>query len=245
MADDLQANLQSYVLQLQQVEAALTIDPDNEELQKLKIDLEEVLTLTKDLIKQQLLEARKNSLPGGSADAATLALLNDEDILNPIPRHDLKPGDKCMAMCSDDGEYYEAVIEDMSEDQEQVTVKLVHNGLTEVTAPAFIRPITKPTVKKKTEPDQRHRKQTQSQREYQKKKKLKKQMRYKQLEEERETEKNKWLAFTSKKKGGLLTKKSIFASPDSVTGRVGIGTCGVSGLPMTEFSHAEKRKKGV
>lgn len=53
--------------------------------------------------------------------------------------------------------YYEAVIEDMSEDQEQVTVKLVHNGLTEVTAPAFIRPITKPTVKKKTEPDQRHR----------------------------------------------------------------------------------------
>lgn len=46
------------------------------------------------------------------------------------------------------------------------------------------------------------------------------------------------------KKGGLLVKKSIFASPDSVTGRVGIGTCGVSGLPMTEYSQAEKRKKG-
>lgn len=42
----------------QQVEAALTTNPDNEELLKLKSDLEEVLTLTKDLIKAQLLEQK-------------------------------------------------------------------------------------------------------------------------------------------------------------------------------------------
>lgn len=40
-----------------------------------------------------------------------------------------------------------------------------------------------------------------------------------------------------------MVKKSIFASPDNVNGRVGIGTCGVAGKGMTEFQHAEKHKK--
>ncbi|CAG2122213.1 unnamed protein product, partial [Medioppia subpectinata] len=34
-----------------------------------------------------------------------------------------------------------------------------------------------------------------------------------------------------------------FASPESVSGRVGVGTCGVGGKPMTEFTHQEKWKK--
>lgn len=44
-----------------QVEAALTTSPDNEELLKLKNDLEEVIQLTCDLIKAQLLDDRSNS----------------------------------------------------------------------------------------------------------------------------------------------------------------------------------------
>ncbi|KAK9704381.1 hypothetical protein QE152_g28340 [Popillia japonica] len=67
--------------------------------------------------------------------------------------------------------------------------------------------------------------------EYLKKKKAKKQQRFKELEEERETEKQKWLAFTTK--------------ANTVNGRVGIGTCGISGKPMTEFTSAEKWRKGV
>jgi len=46
------------------------------------------------------------------------------------------------------------------------------------------------------------------------------------------------------KKGLLNKKKSIFASPESVQGRVGIGTCGVSGKGMTEYSAADKWRKG-
>jgi len=42
-----------------------------------------------------------------------------------------------------------------------------------------------------------------------------------------------------------VTKKSIFATPDAANGRVGIGTCGIGGRPMTDFSHAEKRKRGM
>lgn len=77
-----------------------------------------------------------------------------------------------------------------------------------------------------------------------KKKKAKKQQRFKVLEEEREQDKNKWLNFTSKntKKTGQI--KSIFASPDNVNGRVGIGTCGVSGKEMTKYSYGEKYRKG-
>ena len=42
-----------------------------------------------------------------------------------------------------------------------------------------------------------------------------------------------------------VTKKSIFATPDAVNGRVGIGTCGIGGKPMTEFTQAEKWRKGT
>ena len=80
-----------------------------------------------------------------------------------------------------------------------------------------------------------------------KKRKQKKQQRFKELEEERETDKNKWINFTTKhvKKTGGVKNKSIFASPETVNGRVGIGTCGVSGKPMTEFTVGEKYRKGV
>lgn len=111
------------------------------------------------------------------------------------------------------------------------------------------------------------------QREYLKKKKQRKLQRFKELEEERELEKNKWLAFTNKvstsfiymevficsvfkaclcynyfssqssKKG--VIKKSIFATPENVNGRVGIGTCGVSGREMTKFSNGEKWRRGA
>lgn len=93
------------------------------------------------------------------------------------------------------------------------------------------------------------------------------------MDTEREKEKKKWLNFSVSKNGkkerkeliwfklninlifvtfyilqtkkGLLNKKkSIFASPETVDGRVGIGTCGVSGKGMTEFSQGEKWRKG-
>jgi len=83
-------------------------------------------------------------------------------------------------------------------------------------------------------------------REYKRKKNQKKAQRRKELEEEREGEKNKWLDFNAKvfsKTSKGKVKKSIFASPEAVGGRVGVGTCGQSGQPMTKFSGMEKWKK--
>lgn len=92
--------------------------------------------------------------------------------------------------------------------------------------------------------DRRHRPNN---KEYLKKKKQRKQQRFKELEEEREVDKNKWLNFTTKgaKKTGQVKIKSIFASPENVNGRVGIGTCGVSGKEMTKYSVGEKYRKGT
>nr|BAN20930.1 survival motor neuron protein [Riptortus pedestris] len=234
--EELESNLQNYKLQLQQVEAALTTSPDNEELLKLKNDLEEVIQLTCDLIKAQLLDEKSN------ADGD---LLEKEysDLTKPDPpisttKKDWRPGDVCLALWVQDGQYYEARIESI--ENEEVSVIFTHNKSAEVTTLEFIKeiPRSEMSIKPKKHPISKVR-------EYQKKKKMKKLQRYKQLEEERETEKNKWLAFSSKTTKKGVIKKSIFASPDNVNGRVGIGTCGVSGKGMTEFAAAEKWRKGA
>jgi hypothetical protein len=49
MAEDFAAQLDGYRLQLQQVEAAMLAEPDNNELTKLEKDLQEVIALTREL----------------------------------------------------------------------------------------------------------------------------------------------------------------------------------------------------
>lgn len=101
---------------------------------------------------------------------------------------------------------------------------------------------------RKGEPNKVKRQLLQQQRDNLKKKQLKKQQRLKGLEEEREKEKHKWQQFNYKANNKHLkgaVKKSIFASPESVSGRVGVGTCGLGGKPMTEFTQADKYKRGI
>lgn len=74
MSEDLHLQLVNNKLQLKQVEAALELDKNNEDLVKLKTDLEEVVRLTEDLIGK----------PISSNDS------------------DWNVGDMCMALCSRD-----------------------------------------------------------------------------------------------------------------------------------------------
>lgn len=246
MADE----LQNYKLQLQQVEAALLSDPDNKELQKLKVDLEEVIELTLDL-KQKAEEAAnqpeytefKNN---GEEDEVTRSLLAVEQFVAKNKNKKIwRVGDICMAKWSDNNQYYEARIDLINPDgQVNVTFEAYKNrGISTL---AELKEFT--GQKRVLTEAEKLKRAKMNNKEYLKKKKQKKQQRFKELEEERETEKQKWLAFTNKatrtKKVGIKSK-SIFASPDSVNGRVGIGTCGISGKPMTEFTSAEKWRKGV
>lgn len=69
-------------------------------------------------------------------------------------------------------------------------------------------------------------------------------MKHSQLQHDIDTEQkavaNKWKNFsttgTSKAKAfGAFTKKSIFATPDDPSGKVGVGTCNVGGKAMTDY----------
>ncbi|XP_033157577.1 survival of motor neuron-related-splicing factor 30 isoform X1 [Drosophila mauritiana] len=243
MADD----LHNYKLQLQQVEAALQTDPENEELLKLRSDLDEVITLTRDLIQTQLEEQHKSSYvePSSTKRASSnyfeeieAALLEAEKLVSAAKIW--KKGDKCQAKWKEDRQYYDATIEDISSTGEvNVIFDAYQNRST-----THVNELRERTVRNEVFPsNKRHRP---NQKEYLKKRKQKKQQRFKDLEEERESDKNKWLNFNTKnqKKNGMKAR-SIFASPDNVSGRVGVGTCGTAGKGMTDFTVGEKYRKGL
>nr|CAG4644409.1 EOG090X0GY1 [Lepidurus arcticus] len=238
MPDSLQENLSTYRLQLQQVEAALTTDPANEELTKLKTDLLEVINLTRELLRAQ----------EGEDAAPTSAPSFDFEAAENVPVRNWKVGEKCMAKWSNDSKYYPATIEEITKDGE-VSVRFDAYGNTDITKLNLLK--DRPSnaeldTKKMTQNLKNKRAALQQQREYLKKRKQKKQQRMKVMEDEREKEKSKWQNFANKatKKKGVV-KKSIFATTEHITGRVGVGTCGVSGKPMTEYSAGEKLRKGA
>lgn len=93
-----------------QVEAALLTDPENQELLKLKQDLEEVIALTRDLIKTQLEEQKKSSYVAAETpyvDEVEQALLAAEKLQQKTankPQKIWKIGDKCQAKWTEDGQ---------------------------------------------------------------------------------------------------------------------------------------------
>jgi len=88
-----------------------------------------------------------------------------------------------------------------------------------------------PAQNKKRKRDERHKVLEQK-----KRKAVKKKEKAAALEAECEVDKTQWQHFSKKMtRQGKMTA-SIFASPHTVDGRVGVGTCGISGKPMTKWS---------
>lgn len=116
MAEELRISLETYRLQLGQVEAALTAEPTNEELLKLKQDLVEVIALTNELLNAQL-EAQSDSKGKGSSHKKA---------------NQWSVGDKCMAPWSNNGQYYDCTIEELSENGE-VSIRFDAYGNSDVT----------------------------------------------------------------------------------------------------------------
>lgn len=90
-----------------QVEAALLTDPENDELLKLKSDLEEVIELTRDLIKTQEGEAKATNIHGSSNDddvtASLLAAEEDSQYESQRVYSKWQVGEKCLAKWRTDG----------------------------------------------------------------------------------------------------------------------------------------------
>ena len=237
MADELKKNLDTYKLQLQQVHAVLTAEPTNEELLKLKHDLLEVIALTNELINAQKKVQDERKTKGSELNSHKKVI-------------QWNVGDKCMAPWSHTGHYYDCTIEDVSENGE-VSIRFDAFRNSDINTVGKLKERLRGVEggmsdKSLSEKLKIRKEQWQKQQEYLKQKEQKKQVKIKELEEEREAEKTKWQNFNAKalktKKGGIV-KKSIFASPDGPSGRIGVGTCGISGRPMTDFVQAEKRKK--
>lgn len=250
MGDDLQENFKTYKLQLQQVEASLTTDPTNGDLLKLKCDLQEVIDLTQELISGHTSGSAAGTSGAGDGGAATLTSGTAEP--SDHPQYSWQVGEECLAVYSEDGMYYPATIEEILEDG-ACTITFSEYGNTDVTQVSLLKPVESDGMRGSDGlggPDAKKAKSKKDliaeQREYKRKKSQKKAQRLKQMEEEREGEKNKWLNFNSKtfsKTSKGKVKKSIFATPDNINGRVGVGTCGVSGRPMTAYQLQEKWKK--
>lgn len=245
VADDLSENMENYRAQLKQVEAALLIDEDNDDLKKLKEDLEEVISLTRDLM-------QVNETPSENI-ASEL-----EGLDNVVKSRTWKQGDRVRVLKKSDNEYHAATIDMIADDGISCTVKFDNSGTVDVMKVADLNPIeteisntqiaksstgnlTASNKSGKLTKDDLERR-----REAKKKKLLKKKQRMKDFEEAREAGKQKWQTFFQK--GNLkgkhkikgINKKSIFASREDGKGKIGIGTCGTSGKGMTSFLSASQ-----
>merc|ERR1711992_272199 len=232
-----ESDLNTYKLQLQQVEAALTTDPENEELQQLKTDLEQVLALTQDLINAQL-----------GASAASSSGVKEEEVEEAaaekpkkkksrwtedpiIPVKPWQVGEHCQAIYSGDGQYHDAKIEEINADGE-VSVKFKgFRGIFVSTLGLLKLPSSGTTTVHAQNSVKNKKELAASRNEY--------------LKAKKEKKKGKWQNFSKKafgKKG--FVKKSIFKTPEEAAGKVGVGTMGIGGKEMTEYKEGPKYRKG-
>lgn len=249
-AEDVEDNLESYKAQLKQVEAALQIDQNNEDLQKLKEDLLEVIALTEELL--EINEAVEE--PVVIPNAIQLPVAEEPK------QKEWNTGDRVQAIRKLDGQYHDGTIDMISDDKLSCTVKFDNSGSVDVIKISSLKPVQADLQAAKSESSigpsavattkspnpnlKLTKEEVDKRREIKKKKLLRKKQRMKEFEEAREAGKQKWQNFY--KKGSLkgkhkvrgLNKKSIFASREDGKGKIGVGTCGTSGKGMTDYTPA-------
>jgi len=257
--EELREKLDQFNEQLQQVQALLEEEPDNEEYSQIQSDLLDVVKLTKDVLKLRQEEARSAPTSNSSSHTSPPSTKVEALVHAPVTTLSSSPsffsiGTVCEARYSVDGTWYKAVIDSILEGG-KYHVTYSEYGNQEVVSIADIRPLKDIVKQSKNLPLKRPAVPESIQqipkslsilptdsediRAHKKKRvhAIKSQNRLKSLEQERADVKNKWLDFQKKNKKKVpmtLTdrkKGSIFASPDSVNGKVGVTN---SGKPMTQ-----------
>lgn len=246
----MKTNLEAYKIQLQQVEAAITAEPDNESLLKLKVDLEEVISITEDLMNasdEEDEKAKGIDDDKASSDAEDLVkkfLASSSLPQAPSVLKKWKVGEKCMAIWSKNKQYYEAVIDGISEGKAVVTFS--GYNVTEVNKLDLLKTLTElppkkyvfdSTAKMKA---MKNKSQWRVEKEKRKQKALKRVQKLRQIEEQKEQEKHQWKDFNRKalaKSFRGVKKASIFSTTERSGSKVGIGN---SGKPMTHFHRQDR-----
>lgn len=126
-----QAELETYQVQLEQVQVALTSDPDNSELLSLKTQLQELIALT-----QQSLAVSTAVAASSKAKAASTPTA-------PTTSHSWQAGDDCLAKYSEDGQWYPARIISVGGSSDKRVFSVVFKGYnsTELVEGTAIKPL--------------------------------------------------------------------------------------------------------
>ncbi|KIM67259.1 hypothetical protein SCLCIDRAFT_109030 [Scleroderma citrinum Foug A] len=230
------ADLETYQVQLSQVEFALQTDSENEQLLSLRSELGQLISLAQEAIAQAELVASssRNGVTRKSASAT--------------PAFTWSAGDECVAKYSGDGNWYPARVISVGGSTENPVYSIVFRGYnnTELVKGSEIKSLPA-NYQEKAPAAANKRKLTKTEEEEREKKKKKNE---KKLEakaakaKEQMVKQVQWQKFAKKaeKKGvqiAGMSGTSIFKTPDNPLGRVGVTG---SGQGMTEVKLMGKHK---
>jgi survival-of-motor-neuron-related-splicing factor 30 len=207
-------SLETYQVQLSQVELALVADPDNAELASLRSELQELINLTTTLISQSE-SAASSSKPTDSSRKATTTQ-------NSVTWN---AGDECLAKYSSDGAWYPARINSVAGSAEKRIYSIVFKtyNTTEQVEASSLKPLPHnynllPSAKRKAKEEEEEEKER-------KRKKNEKKLETRAAKAKEQLQKQaSWKKFAKKseKKGvhiAGIAGTSIFKTPDNPLGR--------------------------
>lgn len=209
------ADLETYQVQLSQVELALSADPDNAELSSLRSELKELIDLTEAALAQA--EAASSSKAESSRKLATA-----------VPGKSWSAGDDILAKYSGDGSWYPARITSVGGSADNRVYSIVFKGYntTELVKAAEIKAL--PANYASTAPSSSNKRKLSKVEEEEKEKKKKKNEKKLEVKAAKAKEQNNkqatWQKFAKKseKKGvhiAGVSGTSIFKTPDNPLGR--------------------------
>ncbi|KAI0080235.1 hypothetical protein K474DRAFT_1657936 [Panus rudis PR-1116 ss-1] len=225
-------DLETYQVQLSQVETALELDPSNTELASLRSELKELIELTQNVIAQKEAAASSSKSERKAATATTQKVW--------------VAGDECLAKYSSDGQWYPARIASVGGSTENRVYSVVFKGYksTELVNASQIKPIP-PNYQPPVNSNKRKLSKQEEEEREKKKKKNEKKIEAKAAKAKEQQEKQQtWQKFAKKsEKKGIhiagVAGTSIFKTPDNPLGKVGVTG---SGKGMTEVAPRNKHK---
>jgi len=155
-AEELEEKLSSFKDKYAQVEFALKQAPESEALEKVKTNLLDVISLTENLLKlkrkpQTHLEASKLTdtyFPSENVSAQDDAFSSSTTVrqtassaprtLTDAAAPAFRPGSHCLALWREDGNWYEAVVNQFDSDEQHYKVTFVGYGNSSVVSPAEV-----------------------------------------------------------------------------------------------------------
>ncbi|KAG8997050.1 hypothetical protein FRB94_003459 [Tulasnella sp. JGI-2019a] len=220
--------LETYQVQLSQVELALVSDPSNEELTSLRSQLKELISLT-----ETALEQAEAATAASASTAASSSKSKSHDKTVAVSSVTFSAGDEALAKYSGDGKWYPARITSIGGAEDRRVYSVVFKGYnsTELVAAADVKPLPASyAAADNAGPSTKKRKLTEEEEKEAARKKVKNEKRV-EVRAQKAAEQNgkqaAWQKFAKKgeKKGVViagLQGKSIFQSPDNAHGRVGV-----------------------